>query len=140
MPELEEGVCIVHKQFDAKRVQDDRKIYGVDAVLAHPEVNPDVAEVSDFVGGTNNMLDYVRKSDGRKFLVITECDLTAPLKETFPDKQFITPCTICPFMKRNSLDSLINSLKNEVHEIKLDERTSYGARRSLERMFELMRK
>lgn len=140
MPELEKGVCIVHEQFDAERVKTDRKIYEVDAVLSHPEVNPDVAAVSDFVGGTNNMLDYVGKSGGKKFLVITECDLTAPLKETFPEKQFITPCTICPFMKRNSLDGLINSLKNEVHEIKLDDQTSYGARRSLERMFELMKK
>lgn len=139
LPVLDKGTCVVHERFNADEVKYlKRKENAI--VMAHPEVNPEVAAVSDFVGGTGKMMDYVRKSDAKKFIVITECDLTAPLREAYPDRDFITPCFLCPYMKKNSLDSVIKSLKEEVYEIRLDEKTSERARKSLERMFELSRR
>ena len=143
LPVLDKGTCIVHEQFNPTDIDYLRKKDGIEIVMAHPEVSPGVAEVSDFVGGTGKMIDYVEKSSAKKFLVITECDLTAPLREAFPKdkygKEFYTPCILCPYMKKNSIDVLLNSFRYERYEIHLDEKTAAGAKRSLDRMFELTR-
>lgn len=138
LPKLKKGTCIVHEQFSVDEIKWLKKKYDVEIVMAHPEVIPEVAKVSDIVGGTGKMLSYVKENpDIKKFMVITECDLTAPLRERYPDREFITPCKLCPYMKKNSLDDVLNSLKNEVYEIDLDERTSERAKKSLEKMFKL---
>ena len=137
LPIRDKGTCEVHERFTRGEVEHWKEQHNIDEVLSHPEVNPDVAAISDMVGGTKNMIDYVGLSPSKRFLVITECDLLAALREAYPDREFITPCYLCQYMKKNTLDNLTNSLRNEVYEIKLDERTAEGARRSLERMFEL---
>lgn len=137
LPIREKGTCVVHEQFTPEQVAHYKRKYHIDEVLAHPEVRPDVAKIADMVGGTQKMIDYAGQSGARRFLVITECDLIAPLREAHPLKEFITPCTLCPYMKKNSLDKLVHSLRSGVHEIRLNARTYEGAKRSLERMFEL---
>ncbi len=59
------------------------------------------------------------------------------LQIEFPDRQFETPCTICPYMKEINLENILQSLQKGQHEIKIDERIEERARKSLERMFEL---
>ena len=103
-PELDRGICVVHEQFTPDEIKYLKKKDKIDVVMAHPEVSPEVAAVSDMVGGTGKMLDYVGNTKHKKFLVITECDLTAPLKEMYTDREFITPCKLCPYMKKNSVD------------------------------------
>jgi len=137
LPIRETGTCIVHERFTPEDIARYRRQHHIDQVLAHPEVNPLVAAQADLVGGTQKMIDYVRSTSARRFLVITECDLMAPLKEAYPDREFFTPCYLCPYMKKNSIDKLLRSLREEVYEITLDDKTSAGARRSLEKMFEL---
>ncbi len=137
LPILDKGTCVVHEQFTPDEIQFLRRKDKIEVVMSHPEVSQEVATVSDFVGGTGKMLDYVSKSKARRYLVITECDLTAPLRENFPDREFFTPCKLCPYMKKNNIDGLIYSLKNEVYEITVDQKVADGARMSLEKMFEL---
>ncbi len=137
LPLLDKGTCIVHEQFTPQEIKYLRKKDGIELVIAHPEVNPNILKEVDFVGGTGNMISFVNESKATKYLVISECDLTAPLRDTFPDKEFYTPCKLCPYMKKNSVDNLLTSIRDEVYEINLDPKTSEGARRSLENMFAL---
>ena len=138
LPILAEGTCMVHKKFTQFDILEYRNRGDIDAVLAHPEVRPSVAELADVVGGTGKMIDYLRSNPkAKRILFITECDMAAPLREAFPDREFFTTCRFCDYMKRNNLDNLLDSLKKEVHEINLDPKVAYGARRSLDRMFEL---
>ena len=141
LPARDRGTCIVHEQFTSQEIRDLRKKYGIEIVMAHPEVSEDVANASDMIGGTGKMLSYVKDNPQIKsYLVITECDLTAPLREENPDKEFYTPCKICPYMKRNDLDSLIRSLREEIYEINIDPLIGERARKSILKMFELDRR
>ena len=137
LPKLPKGTCIVHEQFTPEEIAYFRRSQGIDIVMAHPEVNPGVARVSDFIGGTEAMIKYAKANPGKKYLVISECDLTAPLKEACPETEFNTPCKFCPYMKRNSLELFLTSIREEIHEVNIDNRIADKARRSLDRMFEL---
>ncbi len=140
LPSLPRGTCIVHEQFTPEEIAYFRRSQGIDVVIAHPEVNPEVAKVSDFIGGTEAMIRYVASNPGKKYLVISECDLTAPLKEAYPETEFNTPCKFCPHMKRNSLELVATSIREERYEVTINPSKVYGARRAQERMFELTRK
>jgi len=136
-PLLDKGTCIVHEKFTVDEVERIRSQEHVDLVLAHPEVSPEVAAVADMVGGTRKMIDYVDNTDAKNILYITECDLAAPLREAHPDRHFVTSCILCPYMKKNSIDGIIESLEQEKFEVTVPEHAAEGSRRSLERMFEL---
>jgi len=137
LPELKRGICVIHEQFTDFEIEYFKTRHNIDVVMAHPEVTPEVAKVADMLGGTGKMIAYAQKYPDKKYLIITECDLTTPLREACPDTEFFTPCRLCPYMKKNDLDILLNSLKDEVHEIELDDSTSEKAKASLQKMFEL---
>ncbi len=137
-PILPDGTCMVHNKFTPIDIYEYKSRGNIDVVLAHPEVRPSIAALADVVGGTGKMIQYLRTNpQAKKILFITECDMAAPLREAFPERDFFTPCRFCDYMRKNNLDNLLNSLRNEVHEVKLDPKIEAGARRSLERMFEL---
>jgi quinolinate synthase len=138
-PLLNKGTCIVHEEFTVDEVLRLKEQEGVELVLAHPEVNPEIARMADMVGGTTKMIDYVRDSPAKRILYLTECDLAAPLREAHPDRHFVTSCKLCPYMKKNSLDVLVECLEFERFEIEVDPSVAEGSKRSLERMFELTR-
>ncbi len=138
MPLLPEGTCIVHKRFTPIDIYEYKRLGVVDTIIAHPEVSPAVAEEVDMVGGTNKMISHLRDHpEFKRILFITECDMAAPLREAFPEREFFTPCRLCDYMRKNNLDNLVNSLINEEYEVTVDPDIAYGARRSLERMLEL---
>src|SRR3989338_7141476 len=95
-----------------------------------------------------NSADFARRTSGNRknvwgnhdkkyFLVMTECGMIGDLQTEFPDRNFETPCTICPYMKEITLENILQSLQTGKHKIKIDERIEERARRSLERMFEI---
>jgi len=139
-PPLDKGICVVHEAFTPQDVEIFRRTQGVDLVLAHPEVKPEVAALADLVGGTGKMLDFVGRTEARNILFITECDLAAPLIEAYPDRNFITPCKLCHFMKKITVEGLLASFRDEIHEVSVPPELAPGARRSLERMFDWMRR
>lgn len=139
-PQLPEGICIVHKYFAPEQVEYHRRVHEVDLVLAHPEVHPDVAAVADHVGGTAAMIKFVGSHpQARRILYLTECDLAAPLMEAYPDREFVTPCFLCPYMKKNTLDAVLASFEQQRYEVTVSPEIAVGAKQSLQRMFELTR-
>ena len=136
-PERLKGTCVVHEQFTPEDIAYFKRAEGVDLVLAHPEVRPDVAVLADHVGGTWKMIQTVGASNARKILYLTECDLAAPLIEAYPEREFVTPCKLCPYMKKNTLDNVLYALQEEKWEVTVDPTISGRARRSIETMFEL---
>src|SRR3989338_2947851 len=137
LPLLNKGTCIVHEQFTPAQIETYRREHKVDLVMAHPEVNPDVAKLAEMVGGTQKMIDYLKDKNIKKVLILTECDLSAPLREAYPNIDLVTPCFMCPYMKKNTLDKVINALKYEKPEMTLDPILAIRARKSLDKMFEL---
>ena len=83
------------------------------------------------------MIQYAKANPHKKYLVISECDLTAPLKEACPDTDFNTPCKFCPFMKKNDLGSFLRTMREEIYEVTVGKSIEGRANGAQTRMFEL---
>ena len=75
------------------------------------------------------------KSDGSKdFIVVTECGMTDKLRQDVPEKNFLSFCNICPYMKSTTLQLVVKSLVQNTHEIKLPHGIIADARKAIDRM------
>jgi quinolinate synthase len=133
------GSCIVHEQFSPKEIQDIRKANPGIKVIGHPECPSDVLDACDFAGSTGGMIDYVKKNQPKKVMLVTECSMSDNVQADNPNVEFIKPCNLCPYMKKISLEKILDCLKNDVNEIILDNKTIEAARKSVIRMTEIGR-
>ena len=134
-----DGTCIVHDKFDVLSLNVTRRRFPGVKIVAHPECAPDVAAAADFVGSTGAMMRYVRETKAPYFLMLTECGLVDRLQVEVPEKTFVGGCRLCPFMKLNSLENVLQALRSPTagQEINLDEAVRARAARCIDRMFEL---
>lgn len=140
------GVCVVHDALETENIL-KLKMQNPDApVVAHPECNSAVLEVSDFIGSTKAMLKYIEKSDKKRFIVATESGILYEMKRNNPDKEFITvqggescSCLECSYMKMNTLEKLYRCLRDEKPEIKLSDEMIEKASRPIVRMLDMSR-
>ncbi len=107
------GTCEVHEQFKNEMVHADADT----EVLMHWEVpgetvNTQLATHKGIVGSTGDILDYVKHSRAKKFLLASECDLGFSLKRLNADKEFITPCIKCKYMKQNTLEKALLAIES----------------------------
>ncbi len=131
------GECIVHKDFTTKQVElFKREIPGLQ-VLVHIECPPKVVSQANYAGSTSGIRKYVKESNSKEFMILTECNMLSTLEQEFPEKKFYTPCTICPHMKKITLENLVWSLETGRHEIRIQEDVRIKASKSLEYMLEL---
>jgi len=88
------------------------------------------------------MLNHVRESSGDTFFLLTECGLTGILQSEFPEKRFVGSCTMCRYMKANSLQDVLQALENPRpgQIIELSAEVQQNALRCVERMFEYTEK
>lgn len=132
------GSCYVHEEYDAEQIFKVRAEYPDVKIVTHPECNAEVIRNSDFVGGTEQMLDYMRKTDAKRFLMLTECGLSSRLQSEFPDKELVGSCTLCKYMKSNALEDILQALKAPRQEqiIIIKEPVRLRALKALEAMFQ----
>tara|TARA_Y100001970_G_scaffold241870_1_gene305800 strand:- start:9034 stop:10023 length:990 start_codon:yes stop_codon:yes gene_type:complete len=133
------GSCIVHEQFSAKEIQDIRKNNPGIKVIGHPECPSDVLEACDFAGSTGGMIDYVKNNKPKKVMLVTECSMSDNVQSDNPDVEFIKPCNLCPYMKKITLEKILDCLKNEKNEIFIEKDIAVAARKSVQRMAEIGR-
>jgi quinolinate synthase len=133
------GRCIVHEDFKAWKLKNFRDKYSGLKVLAHTECDPSVVAASDYAGGTNDMINYVKNTPAANYMLITECGMTERMKVEFPEKEFIGMCGLCPYMKQTTLALVLQALKNPVKGqiIEIPEKTRSRAEKSIQKMFEL---
>jgi len=133
------GSCIVHEQFSSKEIQDIRDANPGIKVIGHPECPSDVLDACDFAGSTGGMIDYVKKNQPKKVMLVTECSMSDNVQADNPNVEFIKPCNLCPYMKKITLKKILNCLENESNEIFIEDKTAKAARRSVQRMAEIGR-
>lgn len=131
------GTCYVHEDYGLDDILKVRLEYPDAKIVSHPECNSAIIDSSDFVGSTEQMLNYMKKTDSRQFLMLTECGLSARLQSEFPDKQLVGSCTMCKYMKSNTLENILRVLKNPSasNRVILDEPTRLRALKTIEAMF-----
>ena len=133
------GSCIVHEQFSAKEIKDIRSANPGIKVIGHPECPDDVLEACDFAGSTGGMIDYVKKNQPKKVMLVTECSMSDNVQADNPKVDFIKPCNLCPYMKKITLNKILDCLENETNEIFIEDKISKAARKSVQRMAEIGR-
>ena len=133
------GSCIVHEQFSAKEIQDIREANPGIKVIGHPECPSDVLDACDFAGSTGGMIDYVKKNQPKKVMLVTECSMSDNVQADNPNVEFIKPCNLCPYMKKITLQKILDCLENETNEILIEEKMAKAARQSVQRMAEIGR-
>ena len=133
------GSCIVHEQFSPKEIQDIRDANPGIKVIGHPECPAEVLDACDFAGSTGGMIEYVKKNQPKKVMLVTECSMSDNVQADNPKVEFIKPCNLCPYMKKITLQKILNCLENETNEIFIDKRIAKAARKSVQRMAEIGR-
>ena len=133
------GRCIVHEKFTVEELRAFRRQFPGLIILAHPECSPEVCAESDFVGSTTAMTRYVDDTSANRLLLVTECSMSDNVQEAHPDKELVKPCTLCPHMKRITLEKTLASLRFGQYEVDVPPDVLAPARRALERMLEIGR-
>ncbi len=133
------GHCEVHEQFSVDDIERYRQHFPGVQVIAHPECDFDVLEAADMVGSTSGMIDWVGRHRPQQVVMITECSMSDNVAVEFPEVEFVRPCTICPHMKRITLDNIVTSLERMEHPVEVAPDVAERARRSVERMLEVGR-
>ena len=128
------GICIVHDQFNENEIINIRRNNPGIKIIAPPECPPEVIKASDFAGSTSGMINYVKDNQPKKVMMVTECSMSDNIQVENPNVEFIRPCNMCPHMKKITLPKILDCLKNETGEIKMDQETINKARLSVEKM------
>ena len=143
---LWDGVCMVHDAMQAEAILKLKAAHPNAPVVTHPECNPALLKVADFVGSTKAMLNYIKASSAKQFIVATETGILYEMQRENPGKEFITlrddkscACDDCAYMKLNTLEKLYRCLLNEQPEILMSAEMIEAAKRPIVRMLDMSR-
>lgn len=134
------GGCPTHAKFDEEDALAAINAHPNALFLAHPECRPSVVKHAHYVGSTSGIMDYVKKSDKKEFIIGTENSIVEHLQHACPDKKFypLSLDLVCHNMKVTTLYDVYNCLKGEGgEEIVIDEQTRLAAVRCINKMIEL---
>ena len=124
------GSCMVHEIFSIQDLIRAKKNNPGSIVIAHPECPQNILEVTDFVGGTEKMRQYVISvKEPTTFLVATESAMIHPFQKAAPQHTYLPvpgimassgetcACNRCPHMARNTLQKVRDCLRDGRPEI-----------------------
>ena len=138
-----QGACIVHATFPARRLTAAKSQYPDALVAAHPECPEDVLRLADYIGSTSAIIEWCVRHPGEEFIIMTESGVSHSLQRLAPAKRFHfvaneqCNCSECPYMKRNTLEKLRDSLRDLSPRVELSEELMERARRPVERMLQI---
>ena len=135
---LNDGYCPIHEKISVDEVKKLKALYPDAKILAHPECNDDVCKMADFLGSTLDIINYANSDSCNKYIILTEAGVLYQLKKNNPEKEFYftDPAPICKDMKLNTLNKILNVLKNEENEVVLNKEDILDALLPLDRMLE----
>ncbi|MBK6480629.1 MAG: quinolinate synthase NadA [Saprospiraceae bacterium] len=107
------GSCMVHEIFSHEKIVKLRLRHPKAKFIAHPECEPHILDMADFIGSTTGLLKYTISDDSEEYIVATEAGILHQMEQKSPHKTFIPAppnnhcaCNECPHMKRNTLEKL----------------------------------
>lgn len=152
--ELWNGACHVHSRFSLEELIKLKKEHPQAKVLAHPECKRVLLELSDFVGSTEALLNYVKTSSEYEFIVLTESGILHKMTQACPDKLFVAVppetsanivdgkpmtchCNECEYMRLNNLQKLYKCLENETNEVDVAPELAAQSLKPIEKMLSM---
>lgn len=138
--ELWPGYCTTHVCITEDDIRKAKQEYPDAIVMSHPECTEPVRKISDELLSTGQMLKFVKKNSTKRYIVATEKGIIHALKKENPNAEYIpaTERAICPNMKKITIDKVITSLEEMKERIVVEEEIRVGARKSLDRMVEII--
>ena len=131
---LWDGYCFVHDKLDAETLLDFKQRYPNAKVIAHPECKDELLKLSDHICGTGGMAKFAKSDGSKDFIVVTECGMTDKLRQDVPEKNFLSFCNVCPYMKSTTLQLVARALITNQNEITLPDNIIRDARKAIDRM------
>ena len=133
------GFCPTHLKIRPEDILELKENYPSAKVLAHPECHREVTKLADYTGSTTGIMKYAIEHPDKQYIIATEKGVIDRLRRDYKDKEFIPvkENIICPNMKWHTLSDILNALKNEEHEIIVDQNIAEKARNCIERMLEV---
>jgi quinolinate synthase len=133
------GYCPTHVRILPQDILRRKAEHPQAKAVVHPECRPEVKDLADAVLSTGGMIRFARESNAREIIIGTEIGIIYRLQKENPEKRFIPASeqAICPRMKLTTVESVLWSLENMTHVIKVPERIRIRARRAVDKMLEI---
>jgi quinolinate synthase len=131
------GGCPIHTRITVDDVIHARAQHPNAKLLVHPECIAEVTKRSDFAGSTTAIMDYVKNSDNREFIIGTDNAIVSHLQFEYPEKRFyeLSKICVCHDMRLTTLVNVYDCLMGDGgEEITLDSATNDGAKRCIDAM------
>lgn len=133
------GYCPTHQRIMAEEIVTLKKAYPGARVIVHPECRTEVTALADRALGTGGMLQFVRESADSEFIIGTETGIIYRLQKENPSKRFIPASerAVCPNMKLITLEKVLWSLEEMVHQVRVPDELRDRAQRAVQKMLSL---
>jgi len=144
--ELWNGGCHVHSRFSVEALLALKQQYPNVPVLAHPECKQVILNISDVIGSTQALLNYVKAhTDTLKFIIATEPGVIHEMQKACPEAEFIPvppeitegvgcSCNECEYMRQNTLEKLYACLRDETGVVSVPTDMAREALKPIEKM------
>ena len=138
---INSGYCPIHASITVEQLKKVKAEHPNAPILVHPECEPELLEISDYIGSTAELIDYVAGSSLDEFIICTEDGVDYKLIMDNPEKKFYypNPHPCCADMKLNTLENILSVMEKEDKEVFVDEAVAANAWKPLDRMLELGR-
>jgi len=144
------GECHVHANVRPADIEKVRSEHPSAAFLIHPECgcttsciyyaeNKDISTNKTYFLSTEGMVNFVKNSTDNEFVVATEIGVLHRMKKFRPDASYypVSENMICEYMKKITIEKVLESLKEEKYEIKVPEEIRLKALVPIERMLSI---
>jgi len=132
-----QGYCPIHHLIGKKQILEVKEENPEAKIIAHPESKEEVLKEADYISSTSGMINCARKDKAKEFFVLTECGMTERLNQELPTKKFKGLCNLCFDMKKNTLESICESLKTESPVVEVNPKIAKAARKAFDKMFSI---
>ncbi len=135
---VNDGYCPVHENIKYDEVVKLKKEYPNALVLTHPECPYQILDISDYIGSTSGIIDYVNASSCDEFIICTEIGVEYELKKNNPDKRFYFTDTkpVCQDMKMITLEKIAHVLETEENTVSVSDELSNQSKMALANMLD----
>ncbi len=130
------GYCPTHARILPEDIIRRKAEHPNAKVLVHPECRPEAKALADAVLSTGGMTRYARESGASEMIIGTEIGIIHRLQTENQGKRFypVSEQAVCPRMKLIALDTILLSMRNNSHIIKIPETVRVKAARAVDRM------
>ncbi|MBA7622524.1 Quinolinate synthase A [subsurface metagenome] len=132
------GFCPTHVRIQPGDITRLKEEYPRAKVVVHPECRPEITALADAVLSTGGIIRFARETDAEEIIVGTEIGILYRLRKENPGKRFIpvSEQAVCPTMKLTTLETVLWSLENMAHQVKVPERIRTKAKAAVDKMLE----